>query len=28
VFTELEPPIDDNGFTNDLDIQFWRPYRD
>jgi hypothetical protein len=28
VFTEVDPPIDDNGFTNDIDIHFWRPYRD
>jgi hypothetical protein len=27
VFTELDPPIDDDGFTNDLDLAFWRPYR-
>lgn len=27
VFTELDPPIDDDGFTNDIDIHFWRPYR-
>ena len=28
VFTELVPPIDDNGLTNDIDVHFWRPYRD
>ena len=28
VFTELDPPIDDSGFTNDIDIHFWRPYRE
>jgi hypothetical protein len=27
VFTELVPPIDDVGFTNDLELAFWRPYR-
>ena len=27
VWTELDPPIDDSGFTNDIDIHFWRPYR-
>ncbi len=27
VFTELAPPIDDVGFTNDLEVAFWRPYR-
>ncbi len=27
VFTELDPPIDDDGFTNDIDLAFWRPYR-
>lgn len=27
VFTELAPPIDDVGFTNDLELAFWRPYR-
>lgn len=24
VFTELDPPIDDVGFTNDIDVRFWR----
>lgn len=27
VFTELDPPIDDSGFTNDLEVAFWRPVR-
>ncbi|MDX2092557.1 MAG: hypothetical protein SFX73_32130 [Kofleriaceae bacterium] len=27
VFTDLSPPIDDAGFTQDFDIRFWRPYR-
>jgi hypothetical protein len=27
VFTELDPPIDDAGFTNDIDLHFWRPLR-
>ena len=27
VFTELDPPIDDSGFTNDLAFAVWRPYR-
>jgi hypothetical protein len=26
-FTEVSPPIDDSGFTNDLSAAFWRPYR-
>ena len=25
--TELVPPMDDLGFTNDLELAFWRPYR-
>ena len=27
VFTDAIPPMDDSGFTNDIDIHFWRPYR-
>lgn len=27
VFTDVTPPIDDSGFTNDIDIAFWRPLR-
>ncbi len=27
VFSELRPPFDDVGFTNDLELAFWRPYR-
>ncbi len=27
-FTGLVPPFDDNGFTNDIDLHFWRPVRD
>ena len=27
VFSEAIPPMDDSGFTNDIDIQLWRPYR-
>jgi hypothetical protein len=26
-FTGLIPPFDDLGFTNDLELAFWRPYR-
>jgi hypothetical protein len=26
-FTGLVPPFDDVGFTNDLELAFWRPYR-
>lgn len=26
-FTEIIPPMDDLGFTNDLELAFWRPYR-
>ncbi len=26
-FTDLIPPMDDVGFTNDLELAFWRPYR-
>jgi hypothetical protein len=26
-FTGLIPPFDDVGFTNDLELAFWRPYR-
>ena len=28
VFTSVDPPIDDDGFTNEFDIRFSRPYRD
>ena len=27
VYTELDPPVDDDGFTNDIDIWFWRSHR-
>ncbi|MFN0247562.1 MAG: hypothetical protein ACKV2T_11800 [Kofleriaceae bacterium] len=26
-FSELVPPLDDVGFTSDLELAFWRPYR-
>jgi hypothetical protein len=26
-FTDLDPPVDDDGFTTDLALAFWRPYR-
>jgi hypothetical protein len=26
-FTDLTPPLDDQGFTADLGVAFWRPYR-
>lgn len=26
-FSELEPPLDDQGFTTDLSFAMWRPYR-
>lgn len=26
-FTDVTPPVDDVGFTNDLELAFWRPYR-
>jgi hypothetical protein len=28
VFTDVTPPADDDGFTHDFDIHFWRPYRE
>ena len=26
VFTDAIPPMDDSGFTNDIDVHFWRPW--
>jgi hypothetical protein len=26
-FSDLDPPVDDDGFTTDLALAFWRPYR-
>lgn len=26
-FTDLNPPVDDSGFTTDLSLAFWRPFR-
>ncbi len=28
VFTSVDPPVDDDGFTNEFDLRFSRPYRD
>jgi hypothetical protein len=28
LFTELDPPVDDDGFTHDFDLSFTRPYRE
>lgn len=27
VFTDLDPPVDDDGFTHEFDIRFWRAHR-